>query len=444
MTKDISMDQLKKFQNDYENRKDSSVLERAVSHNGILETSADYKSDANMDPVFSIELDTGDVSNQKRSGRCWLFAALNTMRHHMANTLNLKGNWELSQNYVTFWDKLEKSNYFLENVLKTANKPTDSRKVSWLMNSPQGDGGQWDMLCALIEKYGIVPKSVMPETHSSNNSAGLDNALNLKLRHSASVLRQLVAKKATSDKISKTKTKMLNDIYRMLAYSFGKPVQKFNFEYRDKDGNYHIDQGITPKEFFKKYVNVNLEDYVSLINSPTEDKPFNKTYTIDMLGNVAGGRQIKHLNLTMDQFQELTIKQLKNGESVWFGSDVAQSSDRQKGIMDTKQYDRSALFDTDLSMSKAERLNYKESAMDHAMVITGVDIVDGQPTKWKVENSWGKKVGNKGYFVMSNDWFRTFVYQVVINKKYMSDNLKKLQAQKPIVLKPWDPMGTLA
>lgn len=444
MTAEINLDQISKYQKNLDNRKDSKVIERAVTHQGILESSEDFAAEGKMNPVFSIDLSTGKVADQKQSGRCWMFAALNTMRIHLMNTYNVPDDFELSQNYTNFWDKFEKSNYFLENVLKTADKPLDSRKVAWLMATPQQDGGQWDMLCALIEKYGIVPKSAMPETFSSSRSRELNKFLNLKLRHDAVALRELVADHASDAKIAETKDTMMNEVYRMLTYALGEPATKFDFEYRDKDKNYHFDAGITPQEFFKKYVNLNLEDYVSLINSPTDDKPFNKTYTIEMLGNVVNGRPVKHLNLEMSELKKLAIKQLQNGESIWFGSDVGQSSNTKKGIMDTDLYAPDELFDSDLSMSKAERLDYGESLMTHAMVITGVDLVDGKPTKWKVENSWGEKVGTKGYFVMSDDWMNEFVYQFVINKKYLTDAQLEAQKQEPVVLKPWDPMGALA
>lgn len=444
MTAEINLDQISKYQKNLDNRKDSKVIERAVTHQGILESSEDFTAEGKMSPVFSIDLSTGKVADQKQSGRCWMFAALNTMRIHLMNTYKVPDDFELSQNYTNFWDKFEKANYFLENVLKTADQPLDSRKVAWLMATPQQDGGQWDMLCALIEKYGIVPKSAMPETFNSNRSSQLNKFLNLKLRHDAVALRELVADKASEAKIAETKDNMMSEVYRMLTYALGEPATKFDFEYRDKDKNYHFDAGITPQEFFKKYVNLNLEDYVSLINSPTDDKPFNKTYTIEMLGNVVNGRPVKHLNLEMSELKKLAIKQLQNGESVWFGSDVGQSSNTKKGIMDTGLYAPDELFDSDLSMSKAERLDYGESLMTHAMVITGVDLVDGQPTKWKVENSWGEKVGTKGYFVMSDDWMNEFVYQFVINKKYLTDEQLEAQKQEPIVLKPWDPMGALA
>ncbi|OAQ02931.1 aminopeptidase [Ligilactobacillus aviarius] len=444
MSKAISQEQLQNFQADLDKLEGHEVNERAVTKNGILSVSADYRSEVAMDRVFSIDIDTGKVADQKRSGRCWMFAALNTMRHSMREKLHMKDDFELSQNYTFFWDKLEKSNYFLENVLQTAELPTSDRKVAWLMQTPQQDGGQWDMLVALIQKYGVVPQTVMPETFNSSNSTEINKQLNLKLRKDAVELRELVAAKKSDADIQKAKEKMLNEIYRMLAYTFGEPPASFDFEYRDTDNNYHRIENITPQEFFKKYVGWNLDDYVSIINAPTADKPFNHMYTVEMLGNVLGGRQVRHLNLDMQTFRKVAIEQLKHGESVWFGSDVGQESDRKKGIMDTNLYHQDELFDVDFSMSKAERLDYGESMMTHAMVLTGVDLVDGQPTKWKVENSWGDKVGEKGFFVMSDDWMEEFCYQIVVNKKYLPKDLQEILKEEPTVLAPWDPMGALA
>ena len=444
MSKAISQEQLQNFQADLDKHEGHEVNERAVTKNGILSVSADYRSEVAMDRVFSIDIDTGKVADQKRSGRCWMFAALNTMRHSMREKLHMKDDFELSQNYTFFWDKLEKSNYFLENVLQTAELPTSDRKVAWLMQTPQQDGGQWDMLVALIQKYGVVPQTVMPETFNSSNSMEINKQLNLKLRKDAVELRELVAANKSDADIQKAKEKMLNEIYRMLAYTFGEPPANFDFEYRDTDNNYHRIENITPQEFFKKYVGWNLDDYVSIINAPTADKPFNHMYTVEMLGNVLGGRQVRHLNLDMQTFRKVAIEQLKHGESVWFGSDVGQESDRKKGIMDTNLYHQDELFDVDFSMSKAERLDYCESMMTHAMVLTGVDLVDGQPTKWKVENSWGDKVGEKGFFVMSDDWMEEFCYQIVVNKKYLPKDLQEILKEEPTVLAPWDPMGALA
>ncbi|MFZ2588637.1 C1 family peptidase [Paucilactobacillus nenjiangensis] len=443
MSFEIDQTKLNEYQQQLANEPQAKVLERTVTKNGILASSYDWHAAVESDPTFSIDLDTGDVANQKQSGRCWMFAALNTMRHDMANKLGLK-KFELSQSYTFFWDKFEKANYFYENVLNTATQSADSREVAFLMATPQQDGGQWDMLCALIEKYGIVPQSVMPETYSSSKSNEINTVLNKKLRKDAITLRTLVANHSDDSQIDAARNQMMSENYRILTYTFGQPPVKFDFEYRDESKQYHIEKDLTPQSFFKKYIGWNLDDYVSIINSPTDDKPYNKTYTIDMLGNVVGGRAVKHLNVEIEQFKQLAIAQLKSGESVWFGCDVGQSSERQQGIMDLNVYAKSELFNTDFSMTKAERLDYGESLMTHAMVLTGVDLVDGQPTKWKVENSWGPKVGTKGYFVMTDAWLDEYCYQIVVNKKFLPEDLLKAQAEEPITLKPWDPMGALA
>ena len=260
-----------------------------------------------------------------------MFAALNTMRHDLKNRFGVAKDFELSQSYTFFWDKLEKSNYFYENVIKTASLPTSDRKVSWLMTTPQQDGGQWDMITAIIRKYGVVPKSVMPESYNSSKSNELNSTLNLKLRKDAVDLRELVNSNASSEEVASFKEKKLAEIYRILVYTLGEPPVKFDFEYRDSDNNYHIDQDLTPQTFFEKYVNWNLDDYVSIINAPTDDKPYNHMYTIEMLGNVLGEREVRHLNVDMNTFRQVAIKQLESGESVWFGCDVSQESDRKKG-----------------------------------------------------------------------------------------------------------------
>lgn len=444
MTLVISKEDLASFHHAYQARPESKVLERTVTKNGVQAASFDWHSIADNDQHFSIDLSTGEVADQKQSGRCWMFAALNTMRHDMQAKFNLPDDFELSQSYQFFWDKFEKANYFYENVLKTADLPTDDRRVAWLMTTPQQDGGQWDMLVALIEKYGVVPQSAMPESYNSSRSNEINGVLNQKLRHDAVILRDLVAQGASEADLTATRKTMMQDVYRMLAYAFGEPVANFDFEYRDKDKQYHREANLSPQSFFSKYVGWNLDDYISVIHAPTKDKEYYRTYTIEMLGNVVGGRPVKHLNLPMNEFKQLAVDQLKAGESVWFGSDVSKESERKLGIMALGTYGYEDLFDTKLTMSKEDALDYGQSMMNHAMVLTGVDLVDDQPTKWKVENSWGTKVGEKGYFVMSDAWMDKYCYQVVVNKRFLSDQQAAAQAQAPEVLKPWDPMGTLA
>ena len=420
------------------------ALENAVTHNGIHASLETRKSAVEHTPVFSLDLTKDKVTNQKASGRCWMFATLNTFRHKMISSFQLE-DFELSQAHTFFWDKYEKSNWFLEQVIATADQELTSRKVAFLLQTPQQDGGQWDMVVSLFEKYGVVPKSVYPESISSSNSRELNTYLNKLLRQDAQILRDLIHSGADSEAVASKKQALLQEIFNFLAMSLGLPPREFDFSYRDKDNQFHSESGLTPQSFYKKYVDLQLDDYVSIINAPTTDKPYGKSYTVDMLGNVVGSRPVRYLNVPMDRLKELAIAQMKAGETVWFGSDVGQVSNRKAGILATDVYDFEAGMDIYLTQDKAGRLDYAESLMTHAMVLTGVDLDEaGQPRKWKVENSWGDKVGTDGYFVASDAWMDEYTYQIVVRKEFLTaDELAAYEAE-PIVLAPWDPMGALA
>ena len=428
----------------YEENVKYAALENAVTHNGIHASLETRKSAVENTPVFSLDLTKDKVTNQKASGRCWMFAALNTFRHKMISSFQLE-DFELSQAHTFFWDKYEKSNWFLEQVIATADQELTSRKVAFLLQTPQQDGGQWDMVVSLFEKYGVVPKSVYPESISSSNSRELNTYLNKLLRQDAQILRDLIHSGADSEAVASKKQALLQEIFNFLAMSLGLPPREFDFSYRDKDNQFHSESGLTPQSFYKKYVDLQLDDYVSIINAPTTDKPYGKSYTVDMLGNVVGSRPVRYLNVPMDRLKELAIAQMKAGETVWFGSDVGQVSNRKAGILATDVYDFEAGMDIHLTQDKAGRLDYAESLMTHAMVLTGVDLDEaGQSRKWKVENSWGDKVGTDGYFVASDAWMDEYTYQIVVRKEFLTaDELAAYEAE-PIVLAPWDPMGALA
>ena len=429
---------------DFQDNSKLRAVENAVTHNGVVKSLQTRQTQVENDHVFSIDLTKDKVANQKASGRCWMFAALNTFRHKLISDLNLD-NFELSQAHTFFWDKYEKSNWFLAQVIATADQELGSRKVKFLLDVPQQDGGQWDMVVALFEKYGVVPKSAYPESVSSSNSRELNQYLNKLLRQDAQILREAVAAGVGAEGIRAQKEALLQEIFNFLAVNLGLPPRTFDFAYRDKDNNYHSDKNITPQEFFKKYVGLNLSDYVSVINAPTADKPYGKSYTVDMLGNVVGSRAVRYLNLDMTRFKELAIAQMQAGETVWFGSDVGQISDRQKGILATNVYDFDTAMNISFTQDKAGRLDYSESLMTHAMVLTGVDLAEnGEPLKWKVENSWGEKVGDKGYFVASDAWMDEFTYQIVVRKEFLTDEELAAYEAEPTVLAPWDPMGALA
>ena len=428
----------------YEANSKYAAMENAISHNGLLASLEKRSAAVENTPVFSLDLTKDKVSDQKASGRCWMFAALNTFRHKMIAGFQLE-DFELSQAHTFFWDKYEKSNWFLEQVIATADQELTSRKVKFLLDTPQQDGGQWDMVVSLFEKYGVVPKSVYPESISSSNSRELNQILNKLLRQDAQILRELVAEGANSADLQAKKEELLQGVFNFLAMNLGLPPRQFDFSYRDKDNNFHSESGLTPQVFFKKYVDLKLDDYVSIINAPTVDKPYGKSYTVEMLGNVVGSKPVRYLNVEMDRLKELAIAQMQAGETVWFGSDVGQSSNRKAGIMADGMYDFTSSMDIQLTQDKAGRLDYSESLMTHAMVLTGVDLDEnGKAKKWKVENSWGEKVGNKGYFVASDAWMDEYTYQIVVRKEFLTAAELAAYEAEPLVLAPWDPMGALA
>ena len=442
--KSIEQDFTDKLYAVYEANPKFAALENAISHNGLLTSLEKRSSAVENTPVFSLDLTKDKVSDQKASGRCWMFAALNTFRHKMIAGFQLE-DFELSQAHTFFWDKYEKSNWFLEQMLATADQELTSRKVKFLLDTPQQDGGQWDMVVSLFEKYGVVPKSVYPESISSGNSRELNQILNKLLRQDAQILRELVAAGANLAELQAKKEELLQEVFNFLAMNLGLPPRQFDFSYRDKDNNFHSESGLTPQVFFKKYVDLKLDDYVSIINAPTADKPYGKSYTVEMLGNVVGSKPVRYLNVEMDRLKELAIAQMQAGETVWFGSDVGQSSNRKAGIMADGMYDFTSSMDIQLTQDKAGRLDYSESLMTHAMVLTGVDLDENEKAKkWKVENSWGEKVGNKGYFVASDSWMDEYTYQIVVRKEFLTEAELAAYEAELIVLAPWDPMGALA
>ena len=427
------------FDNYQKNAKFSAV-ENAATKNGLLNALENRASHAANLPVFSVDLTNDPVSNQKQSGRCWMFAALNTFRHKILTEFKLE-NFELSQAYTFFWDKYEKSNWFLEQIIGTSDLEIGDRKLKFLLDVPQQDGGQWDMVVALFQKYGVVPKDIYPESISSSASRELDQYLNKILRQDAQILRDLIQNGVD---VAAKKAELLQEIFNYLAMTLGLPPQKFDFEYRDKDDQFHKFEDITPQAFYEKFVNIKLDDYVSVINAPTADKPYNKSYTVEFLGNVIGARDVRHLNVEMDRFKKLAIAQMQAGETVWFGCDVGQVSNRQDGLLTMDAYDFSAM-DLDFTQDKASRLDYSESLMTHAMVLTGVDLdAAGNSLKWKVENSWGEKVGKKGYFTASDAWMDEYTYQIVVRKEFLTAEELAAYEAEPEVLLPWDPMGALA
>ena len=419
------------------------AMTNAFSQTAMGALSFDPVAAREMQFKFSVDIETMKATNQKSSGRCWLFAAANVLREAIAKELKLK-DFELSQSYLAFWDKFERANYYLESVIDTAFLPADDRTVAYIVETGVGDGGQWDMFMNVVRKYGVVPQCAMPETAQSSSTGQLNMLLNRFLRRETPVLRKMVADGESAEAIQAAKNDMLDKVYSFLVSCYGPSPKTFSFEYVDKDKKYHIEKGYTPKSFFDKFVGNRLDDYVSLIHAPTADKPYDRTYTVAYLGNVVGGTPVKYLNVDMPVLKEAVIAQMKDGGIVWFGSDCGKFGDRTLKIWDDKSFDYELLSGLPVDMSKADMLDYHVSKMNHAMVLTGVNLTEnGTPDRGKIENSWGSDGANGGYHIASDSWFDKFVYQAVVDKKYLGERAALFDTE-PVVLKAWDPMGSLA
>ncbi len=395
-----------------------------------------------MQFFFNHEVKTMTATNQKSSGRCWLFAATNVLREIVGKKLNVE-QFELSQSWLAFWDKFERVNYYIEAIADTASEPSNSRVVDYIVTTGVHDGGQWDMFTAIVKKYGIVPKSVYPETFQSSNTGNLNRHINNYLRAKTPEIRRL-ANEGKCDELAALRTEILEKTYSFLCACYDVPPTEFDFEYQDKDKNVIVEKGLTPNAFREKYIGDYLDDYVSIVHAPTADKPYDKLYTVQYLGNVVGGAPVRHLNLELGEFKRLVAEQIKDGEIVWFGSDCGKFSDGERACWDVEQYNEDLITGFDTAMSKADMLDYHVSAMNHAMCLTGVNIDEnGNPNRWKIENSWGDGGAHGGYHMASDAWFDAYVFQAVVNKKYLGDKAALLD-QDLIELEPWDPMGSLA
>lgn len=435
MTHQITLQELAEFSKDFNQNPQNSVLARAAQRSGVLEASYNERVAGKLTRVFSTELDTDQVSNQKHSGRCWLFSTLTVLRHAFGKKYKAK-NFEFSQAYNFFWDKIERANMFYDKMIELADKPLNDREVRTYLDFAGQDGGQFHMAASLVAKYGVVPTYAMPESFNTNDTTGFAQALADKERKDALVLRKL-AKDGDKDALEKARKQFLNEVYRMTAIAVGEPPKTFDLEYRDDDKNYHLDKNLTPVEFFNKYLgDVDFEDYVVLTNAP--DHEYNKLYSLPSQDNVRGKYEIKFLNVPMEYLKDAAIAQMKDGEAVWFGNDVLRQMDRKTGYLDTNLYKLNDLFGVDLSMSKADRLRTGAGEVSHAMALVGVDEDQGEVRQWKVENSWGDKSGKKGYFVMNNEWFNEYVYEVVVHKKYLTSEQVKLAEGAAEELAPWD------
>lgn len=430
-----------------------SAFERSpayrLAQNAVTQVSADdvalnRQVVTRTDHTFSHLLDDWSVTNQKSSGRCWMFAGLNLLRVGAMKKMDLK-EFEFSQNYLLFWDKVERSNYFLEAIIETAAREVDDRTVATLLSSPIGDGGQWNMFVNLVQRHGLVPKAFMPETESSSNTRRMNGILVAKLREGAKQLRDLFSAGAPLAELRSAKTALLETIYRIASIHLGTPPSRFEWQWNDKDRTFHRDGELTPQQFASKYVELPFGEYVCLVNDPRPTSPYGRTFTVEYLGNVVGGGIVKYLNVDIGLVKDIARRTIEDGEPVWFGCDTSKMMRRDMGIWDLKLFDYETLYDTDFALGKAARLQYHQTAMNHAMLFTGVDIVDGMARRWRVENSWGSEnTGRKGFFVMNDPWFDEHTFEIAARPEYLPAELKGAIDQEPIVLPAWDPMGSLA
>lgn len=449
-----------------------SDLSARIAMNAVTTTDVD-KVALNRQRVISLDhsvshkTDTWAVANQKKSGRCWIFSGLNSMRGNVMSETGIK-DFELSQNYVSFYDKLEKANYFLTAMRELADRPIEDRTIQHLLQAPIDDGGQWNMFVALINKYGVVPQYAMPETQSSSNTRHMNRDLASVLRAGATHIRNAVAEdkahNADSDAVKAIHDETMTSIYRILTIHLGVPPEKFVWQYRTKDNEFVRKGTMTPQEFAATYLPSDLDDYVCVVNDPRSTSPYGDTFTVEYLGNVVGAKPVTYLNAPIEVLKKAAVGALVDGNPVWFGCDTLAQSNADQGYWSLDLYDYDTLYGVDLSMSKEDRLLSGDSMMTHAMVFTGVDLVDDsnddfdpttvtssddlpetvRPRRWRVENSWGPDKADKGFWTMDDSWFSENVYEIAVPKARLPKEYQDALSKEPHVLPAWDPMGALA
>ena len=452
MEPSLTQDQVERFAKEFDAEPRNRLLQNAVTLNEVDKVALDHQLARTIDRSMSHQLDDWAATNQKQSGRCWMFAGLNLLRVGTAEKLGVK-EFEFSQNYPLFWDKLEKANHWLESVIDTADRDVDDRTVAHLLGSPSEDGGQWNMFLALIAKHGLVPQSAMPETVSSSATRLLNRDLARVLRQAARDLRSRAAQGDGPDLLRELKADTLKVVHQMLCLHLGTPPTSFTWQWRDKDKGFHRDGELTPQEFAARYVSVPLEEYVCLVHDPRETSPFGRTFTVEHLGNVVDGPPVVYLNVEMDTLKSLARTSIvgrdgQQGEPVWFGCDVGQMYDKERGLWDASLFDYDSLYGATSDMTKSDRLHHHETAMTHAMLLTGVDVVEGtdgpEARRWRVENSWGTDKADAGFWTMNDSWFGDYVFEIAVRRGDLPDELRAALDEDPIVLPAWDPMGALA
>ena len=443
----LSLHRIATLRKNFESNSVNRMAQNAVCKVTVDDIALNRQVVSNSDFTFSHVLDDWSVTNQKRSGRCWMFAGLNLLRVDAMKKMNLK-EFEFSQNYTFFWDKLERANYFLQRIIERVECTVDDRSVAWLLERPLDDGGQWTMFVNLIKKHGLVPQAFMPETESSSNSAKMNGILTHKLREGAKALRDMAAKHASLDELLDIKDEIVGTVYRILSIHLGTPPTHFDWQWNDADKAFHSDGVMTPQQFAEKYITVPIDDYVCLVHDPRPTSPVGKTFTVECLGNVEGGAIVKYLNVDIDLMKKVAMKTIIDGEPVWMGCDVGKMMRSDLGLWDAELYDYEAIYDTPLTLEKSDRLQYHQTFMTHAMLFTGVDVVEEDdqqiPRRWRVENSWGEDNGRKGFYRMNDNWFDEYMFEIAARKDYLPAELHAALDEEPIVLPAWDPMGSLA
>ena len=434
----ISPQMMERLRANYTTAPADRALRNALNATSIDKLAANAEArPANTDHM-TYRVKSRGITDQKSSGRCWLFTGLNVLRSQMMAKNNL-GELKLSQNYNFFYDQLEKANLFLQAIIETAKEPMDSRRVEWLFKNPLSDGGQYTGLSDNITKYGVVPAEIMPETFSSNSTSRLSNLVSLKLREDGLKLRSMIASGAKAKQIDETREKMLGEIYRMLALTLGVPPTQFTWTRRDAKGNTVDTRTYTPQEFYREYAGNNLkDDYVMLMNDPT--RPYHALYEIDLDRHAYDGQNWTYINLPMEEIKEMAIASLKDSTMMYFSCDVGKFFDREKGVLDVDNFDYESLFGTTFGMNKADRIRTGASASSHAMTLVGVDLDKaGKPQRWLIENSWGPGA-NGGHLIMTDPWMDEYMFRLVVNRKYVPAKILDILKQKPTVLPAWDPM----
>ena len=417
-----------------------NAIANAIAANSIDNLAQNRNNATELDTYFSIETPKQTITDQKSSGRCWMFSGMNVLRANFAKrTDSLRV--EFSQAYLFFYDQLEKANLFLQGVIDTGKKPIDDQRVQFFFKNPINDGGTFCGVADLTEKYGLVPKQVMPESYSSDNTSKMARLISSRLREDGLILRKMVADGKKASDIEKAKTEMLATVYRMLALTIGEPPTQFTYAHRNKDGKAVGEpKTYTPQEFFKEVVGDKLNGtFIMVMNDPR--RPYYKTYEVELDRHTYDGHNWKYLNLPMDDIEQMAIASLKDGRKLYSSYDVGKMLDRKRGSGDTENFDYGSLMGTTFGMNKAERISTFDSGSTHAMTLTAVDLdANGKAKKWKVENSWGASWGQQGCMIMSDRWFREYMFRLVVDKKYVSEELLKLNEQKPVMVTPEDPL----